>query len=211
MCYECFVLVILNSNWIFTKSLNYLCGRKASACLFDFVIGLFLLGYFSLAQKFLYKTLPLMCGVPYFCKICEWQKNPLEAGWRGTTVGPVDLQFWALAVTARDSGVQPLQAWAQAPGHTTATCAPVLGAVASCCTSAQLSPASSQLCLHLPCRSRPCPHGPVQPSKGCVWPLPPSLGLILSLPQEHPDPLLSRRDCSEQPSASGSTKQQCRV
>lgn len=113
MCYECFVLVILNSNWIFAKSLNYLCGRKTSACLFDFVIGLFMLCYSSLARKFVYKTLTLMYGVHSFSKLCKWQKNPVEAAWRGTCVAQE--QLWVL-------WTRWIKAWLPQPG--TVECSP---------------------------------------------------------------------------------------
>lgn len=130
----------------------------------------------------------------------------------GTTVGPVDLLFWALAVAARDSGVQPLPTVDPGVRHLSTHRHPVLPSweLLPAAFQPSFSPATSQPCLQLPCRSRPCPHGSLQPSKSCVWPLLPSLGLILSLTQEHPDLLLSRRLLREV-GASGSTKQQCRV
>lgn len=112
----------------------------------------------------------------------------------GTTVGPVDPLFWALAVAARDSGVQPLLTVDPGVRHPGTLRHPVLPSweLLPAAFQPSFSPATSQ-----PCGSRPCPHGSLQPSKSCFWPLFPSLGLMLSLTQEHPDLLLSRRDGAE--------------
>lgn len=203
-----FFLVILNSNWIFTKSLNYLCGRKTSACLFDFVIGLFILCYFSLAQKFLYKILSLMFGIQSFSKICEWQKNPVGAGWRGMCVAQE--QLWVLWICCFEPCLSqpgtriaaPFHYWSRGPRHTVAICAPILGAVASC-ISAQLP--------HSPTFTFPAGPDLSHAIQGLCLALSPFPWPDPVLTQEHPDLLLSRRDCSQWLSASGSTKDLCRV
>lgn len=92
-----------------------------------------------------------MYSVQSFSEICEWQKNLVEAGWRGTCAAQNYCGSCGLAVLSLGCHSQgqwstaPFYhwSWGQAPEHTEAFCAPILGAAASC-ISAQLQP------CHLP-------------------------------------------------------------